>query len=134
MTGAPTFLVIDHNAESRFLLVKTLRRKFPAGHIFESDDAQHALDLLDTYAVSVVITHRTFDYQGFELVELLRRAAPTLSIVMVSGFDREAGALAAGANRFLNYDEWLRIGTVVEELLPRTDSTAAGVATAPRNR
>ena len=36
---------------------------------------------------------------------------------MVSGIDRAAEAVAAGANLFLNYDEWLRIGTVVAELL-----------------
>jgi CheY-like chemotaxis protein len=118
MTGPPSFLVIDHNAESRFMLVNTLRRKFPGAHLFESDDAEHALNVLRTGEISLIITHRTFDYQGFELVELLRRVAPTLPIVMVSGFDREAGALAAGANRFLHYDEWLRIGTVAEELLP----------------
>jgi hypothetical protein len=43
--------------------------------------------------------------------------------VMVSGMDREEAALAAGADVFLHYDEWLRIGSVVEQLLAAKSDT-----------
>jgi hypothetical protein len=50
-------------------------------------------------------------------VQRLREVGADVLIVMVSGMDRKAEALAAGANAFLHYDEWLRIGSLVESLL-----------------
>jgi hypothetical protein len=44
---------------------------------------------------------------------------------MVSGLDRSAAALKAGATVFLNYDEWLRIGTIVANLLPGEEAPEA---------
>lgn len=117
MLPAPHFLVVDFHAESRCLLVRTLLRKFPGAAISESDDAAEAVAVLERTDVAAIITHRTFDVLGTDLVRLFRAAAPKVPIVMVSGMDREEAALAAGANRFLHYDEWLRIGSVVEELL-----------------
>ena len=119
MPTAAEFLVIDFHAESRFLLVKTLLRKFPESTIHESDDAEKAIEIVRTANPIAVITHRTFEVSGVELVRLLREADPEVPIVMVSGIDREAAALAAGANAFLPYDEWLRIGLVVEALIEK---------------
>jgi cobyrinic acid a,c-diamide synthase len=51
------------------------------------------------------------------LVRILRAIDANVPIVMVSGIDRRQTALAAGAYAFLHYDEGLRIGTVVIELL-----------------
>jgi DNA-binding NarL/FixJ family response regulator len=113
------FLVVDVHAESRFLLVKTLLRKFPDAIICEHDDAEHALAAVKQRDLAAIITHRTLDVPGVELVAEFRGADSNVPIVMVSGIDREAAALAAGASRFLHYDEWLRIGSVVEELLKR---------------
>ena len=114
MSQAPTFVVIDFHPESRFLLVKTLQRKFPNATIYESDDAEKAIELVRAVNLAAVITHRTFEVEGVELVRMLRNADPKVPIVMVSGIDREAAALAAGANTFLHYDEWLRVGSVVD--------------------
>lgn len=109
-----TFLVIDFHRESRYLLVKTLQRKFPDAAIHEADDAAQAVELTRAGQLSAVITHRTFDLTGAELVKQLRAADALVPIVMVSGIDRQADALGAGATSFLAYDEWLRIGSVVE--------------------
>lgn len=114
MPATRKFLVVDFHAESRFLLVKTLLRKFPGSLIYEEDDADRATELLRTRRITAVITHRTFEVAGVDLVRQFRAAAPTLPIIMVSGIDREAAALEAGATSFLHYDEWLRIGSVVE--------------------
>lgn len=111
------FLVIDFNAESRFLLVKTLRRKFPNAAIHETDVAEHAVELVRNLDVAAVISHRTFDVEGVELVRQLRHADANVPLVMVSGIDRGSAPLDAGANAFLHYDQWLRIGTVVEGLI-----------------
>lgn len=119
MPSSLKFLVVDFHAESRFLLVKTLLRKFPGAEIFEEDDADRAIAIVRTRGINAVITHRTFEVSGIELVQRFRATDPQLPIIMVSGIDREAAALAAGANTFLSYDEWLRIGSVVETYLAR---------------
>ena len=49
---------------------------------------------------------------------MLRLTNAVVPIVMVSGLDRTKSAIEAGATAFLSYDAWLRIGTVVSELLP----------------
>lgn len=112
------FLVIDDNADSRFLLVKTLLRKFPQAVIHECQDAEAALLVVRTTPdLDAIVTHRAFEVDGLTLVQLLRRVNPMVPIVMVSGVDRSREAAAAGATCFLNYDAWLRIGTVVAESL-----------------
>jgi DNA-binding NtrC family response regulator len=125
MSPLPKFLVVDFHAESRFLLVKTLLRKFPGAAIFEEDDAERALELVRTRRFSAIITHRTFEVSGLDLVRMFREAAPELPIIMVSGIDRGQAALAAGATNFLPYDEWLRIGSVVETHLGPGDAAPA---------
>ena len=115
MMSAPlSFLVIDFHTESRYLLVKTLLRKFPGAVIYESDDPEDALMIVGRGDLAAIITHRTIDITGIELMKRLREADAGVPIVMVSGIDREQAALEAGATSFLSYDEWLRIGTVVE--------------------
>ena len=96
------------------MLVKTLARKFPKAIIRECEDADQAIQMARTQDLACIVTHRTFETPGVELVRQLRTVDPHVPIVMVSGFDREKPALEAGATSFLNYDEWLRIGSVVE--------------------
>jgi DNA-binding NtrC family response regulator len=110
-------LVVDHNHDSRFLLVKSLHRKFPAAIIRETGDGEEALLIAERNGLAAIITHRTQEYFGTELVQKFREVNPTVPIVMVSGIERTGPALAAGATRFLLYDEWLRVGTVVREAL-----------------
>jgi CheY-like chemotaxis protein len=117
MSTTPEFLVIDFHPESRYLLVKTLLRKYPEARIHESEDADKAVEIARAFNLLAIITHRTFDVTGVELVARLRDADPEVPIIMVSGIDREQAALAAGANAFLHYDEWLRTGTLVEKMV-----------------
>lgn len=123
MSGPPSFVVVDFNHDSRFLLVKTLRRKFASAVIQECDDAEKAIEIARAVNLAAIITHRTYDMLGAELVRRLRDADPRVPIVMVSGIDRESEALAAGANCFLHYDEWLRIGSVVEQHMRPSNET-----------
>ena len=117
-----TFLVVDFHAESRYLLVKTLLRKYPGAIIRECEEAVMAVQIARTQRLAAVVTHRTFDTPGVELVRQLRAVDPDVPIVMVSGIDRAASAVEAGATSFLNYDEWLRIGTIVEQHLAAHDA------------
>ena len=122
------FLVIDFHAESRFLLVKTLLRKYPGAKIHEADDADGALELIRTTRCDAAIAHRTFDLSGAELVKLLRAVQPEIPVILVSGMDRTTEAQAAGANAFLLYDEWLRLGTVVERVMAEGGAKRAPMA------
>ncbi len=122
MTGHRQFLVIDDNPDSRFLLVKTLLRKFPQSLLQECQDSDVALVAARNPRLDVIVAHRASDVDGPELVRLLRHTNPDVPIVMVSGLDRSAVAAEAGATVFLNYDEWLRIGTVVSDLLSPEDA------------
>lgn len=126
MSAPLKFLVVDFHAESRFLLVKTLLRKFPGALIFEEDDAERATEVLRTRRISAVVTHRTFETSGVDLVRQFRAVDPQLPIVMVSGIDRADAALEAGATQFLPYDEWLRIGSVVEAHLAARAAVTSG--------
>lgn len=123
MKSPGRFLVIDENGDSRFLLVKTLLRKFPSALLQECHDADTAIATAQSDKLSAIVAHRTYDYDGVTLIAMLRRANPTVPIVMVSGIDRTPQALAAGANAFLSYDEWLRIGTVVSEVLAKPEES-----------
>jgi CheY-like chemotaxis protein len=112
-----TFLVVDDNDEHRFLLTKTLLRKFPNASVQECQDDETALVLAQAENLSAIVTHRTVGMGGIELIRGFRRVNPRVPVVMVSGIDRTKEALEAGATRFLLYDEWLRVGTLVAELL-----------------
>jgi CheY-like chemotaxis protein len=125
---APQFLVVDDNDEHRFLLVKTLLRHFPHALLHECADEESALALATSPSLTAIITHRSLGLTGVELVRRLRALNATVPIVMVSGIDRTSTALAAGATRFLLYDEWLRVGLVVGELI------ASGAARSPMQR
>lgn len=117
MPQPESFLVIDDNADSRFLLVKTLLRKFPRATIQECYSADKAIDYARRHRLSAIITHRTTEMAGLAVLRRLRETCPTTPVVMVSSIDRKEAALAAGAAAFLLYDEWLRIGTIVTALL-----------------
>jgi DNA-binding NtrC family response regulator len=114
------FLVVDEDNDSRFLLVKTLLRKFPGAAVIECRVADAALSITRTDRLSVIVTHRTAELAGSDLVRAFRELNPTVPIVMVSSIDRTEAAAEAGATTFLLYDEWLRIGTLVEELLQKS--------------
>jgi CheY-like chemotaxis protein len=117
MTSPYKFLIVDDNPDSRFLLVKTLLRKFPQSILQETQDGESALALVRADTLSAVIVHRAAEMDGLSLVRMLREANGSVPLVMVSGLDRSKSAIEAGATTFLNYDAWLRIGTVVAELL-----------------
>lgn len=126
------FLVVDDNADSRFLLVKTLLRKFPSAVIHECQESVAALVIAREKPLSAIVAHRAADMDGIHLIEELRAANPGVIIVMVSGIDRSESAVRAGATCFLSYDEWLCIGRLVTDLLSQPPTVPdAGVTPAP---
>lgn len=124
-------LVVDDNGDSRQLLVKTLARKYPEAVIHECRQADPAVALAQRKEIAAIVAHRTFDYDGETLIALLRRVNPRVPIVMVSGYDRTERALAAGADAFLNYDQWLMIGTVVGDAMAKKQGLVSGADSGP---
>src|SRR5437764_1318364 len=96
VSTTPQFLVIDFHPESRYLLAKTLTRKYPGAVVQECDDADKAVEMARAINFLAIVTHRTYEIDGVELVGRLRDADPDVPIVMVSGIDREEAALDAG--------------------------------------
>ena len=115
--SCPHFLIIDDNPDGRFLVAKTILRKFPTAVILECQTAEAAFAAMDGQAISAVVSHRTFDAAGVELVRQLRKRNADVPILMMSGIDRHDDALLAGANAFLTYEQWLLVGSMIETLL-----------------
>ena len=133
------FLIVDDNPDSRFLLVKTLLRKFPRAVLEETQDGESDVALARSESLDAMVVHRAAEIDGLELIKLLRRTTPSVPIVMVSGIDHSKSAVEAGATTFLNYDAWLCIGTVVAELVsprgePARHAGAADAASTPGQR
>ena len=121
-TSVKIFLVVDDNADSRFLLVKTLQRKFPGAVIREVQESDQAVTIATSENLAAIVAHRAADMDGISMIRALRAANPDVIILMVSGLDRTESAIRAGATCFLNYDEWLRVGSVVTDLLSRSQA------------
>ncbi len=135
MPSPHKFLIVDDNSDSRFLLVKTLLRKFPQAILQETQDGESSVALVRSQSLGAVVVHRAAEMDGLTLIRLLRQADPAVPIVMVSGIDRTKSAVEAGATTFLSYEAWLRIGTVVAELVsarsaPQAPAVEPNTATA----
>jgi ActR/RegA family two-component response regulator len=115
--AAPKFLLIDDNPDGLALLSRSLHRKFSRALILEAADITTALHAAKTENPTVIIVHRVGEHAGTEVVAMVRKANPSAPLLAVSGYDRTQQFLAAGATRFLNYDQWLLVGSVVEELM-----------------
>jgi CheY-like chemotaxis protein len=117
MMSSPIFLLVDDVAENRYLVSKTLLRKFPAAKIVEFEESEPALAAARHEPPTAIVVHRTSDLDGPTMVRQLRQMNATVPIIVVSGRETFPEAIEAGATAFLNYEAWLRIGTVMEEIL-----------------
>jgi response regulator RpfG family c-di-GMP phosphodiesterase len=112
------FLIIDDNPDNRFLLTKTLLRKYPAAALVECQSIDTAMRVLKNEAIDLIVAHRATEVGGADLVREVRRVNTTTPLIAVSGVNRCRETLAAGANRFQLLDEWLMVGHVAAQLLP----------------
>jgi len=111
------FLVIDHNPDTGELLVRSLRRKFPHARLLQTVDADEAVKTVSSMAIDAIVLHRAFDADAVSLVKALRATNTRAPVIVLSGIDRSEQVLAAGDTGFLNFDEWLLLGTVVANAL-----------------
>lgn len=119
------FLVIDDDADGRFLLSQTLQRKFPRAAVAECGTEDEAYRILEHQPASVVVSHRISDQAGLALVRELRRRTSGILLLMVGAARCRPDAIAAGADAFVPYEEWLMLGNHVAALLSNSPAAAA---------
>jgi CheY-like chemotaxis protein len=117
LESARTFLIVEHNPEGTALIVRTLLRRYPFARTLECTETQQALEYLRSVQADAVIVHRPIGMSGVDAIRAIRKVARKVPIVMMSSVDRQAEAMAAGADSFLLYDAWLMLGGVVQDLL-----------------
>lgn len=111
-------LIYAHSADERLLYARTLARSFPDATIEQFGQPAPALLAAETGGHHAAIVHFTNSPEAVELLKSLRRQRPELPIIAISGVDRAARALAAGATRFVLAQEWLLLGRHVADLAP----------------
>lgn len=109
-------LVVDDDDHTRFLLTKTLLRRFPQLVMLECIQGSSALTTVAFEQLDLVIVRRGEDMSGLDLVGSLRRVAPALPSILVTAGDRME-AIAAGATRCLNVEDWLQVGLIASDLV-----------------
>jgi DNA-binding response OmpR family regulator len=111
-----TFLVIAEDSDRLFLISTTLHRKFPNSVVLTCRDSEAALEVARSQRVDAIVANRGTDLDELPLLEALRAATST-PIVLISHAHHGRQALAAGAARFLDQDQWLLVGTTVSEII-----------------
>jgi DNA-binding response OmpR family regulator len=111
MASNMQFLVVEDDADGEFLLGRSLLRRYPRANVCVFPDANEALAAAKSQTWTGFIVHRALDLDGIEMIKRLRSSDRAVPIVMVSGRDQRAAALAAGANAFLHYAEWPRLAS-----------------------
>lgn len=117
MPNPRKFLLVDADLDGRVLLGRTLLRVFPTAAVLEVQDYKTALKVMTDQRFDAVVCHSAIGVDGETLVRAFRGIDPHVPILAISGLDRKAKFMAAGATRFLSFEEWLRVGTVVAEML-----------------
>lgn len=114
-----SFSILDDNPDGRYMLSRTILRRFPRSVVNESQDLDAALEAMKNCPPSAVLVHRTLEADQIQAIQRIRAEQPNIPIVALSGDEkRESDALKAGATKFLHYDRWLIIGTVLADLMP----------------
>jgi DNA-binding NtrC family response regulator len=118
----PLFIIIDDNRDGRFVLSRALFRHYPNAAIHEYRDFTGAREALAGLPAdggqTMVLLHRAPDSEGPELIRSVREVHPRVTIVALGNPATAAQAIAAGATRFLDYEAWLGLGTLVKSLEP----------------
>lgn len=89
MASAPTVLVIEDDADNRFVLGERLRAELPDTRVIVAESAEGALELASrTRPTVIVLDLHLSRIEGFELARRLRAEAPATPIVALTGDTR----------------------------------------------
>lgn len=96
-----------------------IAKTFPALAITAFNDADEATAAARAEPWDAMVVHRSLDSDGLRIIKKLRQARPGIPIIMISGRDQTEAAAEAGADRFLQFDNWNQIGAVLAEEFKR---------------
>ncbi len=103
MYSTPTFLVLDDDAEMRFLHRRELEHEFPGCFVVECESTEEALTRSATVCLDIVLTdHCMRGEDGARFIARLRERGIRCAVVMITGSpdpNVHAQAYAAGASR-----------------------------------
>jgi hypothetical protein len=125
-----SFLVVAEDPERLFLFSTTLHRKFPNSIVQTCRDSQAAQEVARTQWLDAIVANRSTDLDELPLLGCLRAVTAT-PIVAISSAQHAGEAIAGGAARHLNPEQWLLVGTIVGELIgaqPNPGSSQRGQA------
>jgi DNA-binding NarL/FixJ family response regulator len=112
-------LVIDENWRRRRLIVVTLERKFHRVVIGEFKDAEIAALVLTAEKIDVVVGFSAGGAEARALIDAIRQRDERVPVLILSEVDCSEHLAADGMAGFLHFEEWLSVGSVVEELLKK---------------
>jgi hypothetical protein len=123
MPNTVTFLIADLEQDTRMLLSFVVVRKFPSATVLDCGSMASAIESAKAHPLSGIVLHPADREAGAALVSQLREIQPGVPIIYLSTADREKEALALGATRFLPFQEWLRLGVILQKLLEDAATT-----------
>lgn len=110
MAEPRSFLIIEDDPDGDLLLQRPLLRKFPSAQIEICRDGDDALRVLQGRPWTGVIVHRALDASGPDMIKRIRQLDRMTKVLLVSGREPAGSAEAAGADHFVPYHEWQRVG------------------------
>lgn len=118
-------LVVDDDAEKRFLITHHLSREFADEQLclIECESGASAIAHLEKNSVHAIVTDNSMSpVNGLELISWVRQRDGSLPVVMVTGNPEiERVAVKAGASVVLSSQQFNAVGPVLKTLLPTTE-------------
>ncbi|HEY3756328.1 MAG TPA: hypothetical protein VGL42_09285 [Opitutaceae bacterium] len=125
------FLLVDSDHDALFYYGRTLLRKFPQAELIECRTAEAALRRALDRSLSGIVCHRAGEVGAEDLIPLLRQRQPETPIIWVGAGVPRVAAREIGADRFLPFEEWLMVGTLMSELVGVAPTATAEWVQAP---
>jgi DNA-binding response OmpR family regulator len=107
-------MIVEDDEDGGFLIERAITKRFPGAEIRTFSDGDAAAAAAADGPWRGFIVHRSLDVDGIGIVKRLHFLNPHVPIVMISGRDQAAAALAAGATHFVRYADWQTLGTIFE--------------------
>jgi two-component system C4-dicarboxylate transport response regulator DctD len=117
-------LLVDDDAEKRFLIAHHLAREFEGVTLIQCDSGAAAIAHLERNPVHALVTDNSMSpVNGLELIIWLRERDGNLPVVMVTGNSGiEPIAVKAGASVVVTSSRFKEVGPILKQLLKPGDS------------
>jgi two-component system C4-dicarboxylate transport response regulator DctD len=111
-------LLVDDDAEKRFLIAHHLAREFTEADVIQCDSGAAAIAHLEKQPVNAVVTDNSMSpVNGIELIRWLRERDRHLPVVMVTGNPEiEHVAVKAGASVVVTSQRFGEVGGILKRL------------------